>query len=100
MIDSFIPPEILKFKEGSKRVQYVFDTRSTRFKRQYLWKEAINQIFVFRPNSDILRGIRQTKKKLSNCPFQNEEKENFTIELINFKMILKNQIKERLPITD
>ena len=44
VIDSFIPPEILKFKEGSKRVQHVFD------------------IAFFSPENVILRGIRKANE--------------------------------------
>ena len=50
LIDRFFP-EILMFNECLKRVKYVFE-------RQYLWKEAINQVFVFSTNNVIIRGIR------------------------------------------
>ena len=59
VIDRFLP-EILTFKASQT---HMLDTLcSTLFERQYLWWEAMNQIFFFIPNNVILRGIRYAKK--------------------------------------
>jgi len=38
------------------------------FERQYLWKEAINQIAVLSPNNGILGASQTPRRKLVNSP--------------------------------